>query len=132
MTKTIPGGMKHSFFTYALVVCAASYSYAQVRQQTKPILPPIIDPYSAWVEVKAGNGGFTGLFPSQPKYSKSYQEHVVTRDFAGALSTNEGINYEVVYLGLDYVTLLTASQFLNGTLKDTPESKVITSVPISV
>src|SRR5713226_4831010 len=124
--------MRRCFFICGLVLCAAGHSHTQVRQQSGPILPPIADPYSKWIEVKADNGGFTGLFPSQPKYSKSYQEHVVTRDFAGALSTNEGISYEVVYLELDYVTPLTASQFLNGTLKDTPESKVITSVPISV
>lgn len=124
--------MRHPFLTCALVLCAATYSHTQVRLQTRPILPPIVDPYAKWIEVRADNGGFIGLFPSTPKYSKSYQEHVVTRDFAGALSMTEGISYEVVYLELDYVTPLTASQFLNGTLKDAPASKVIASVPISV
>jgi TonB family protein len=123
--------MKRFFLTSLVVLWAMTQCLAQERQQAKPI-PPIVDPYSRWIEVRADNGGFIGLFPTAPKYSKSYEEHVVTRDFTGLLSANEGVNYEVVYLEFDYVASLTASEFLKGTLKGAPDSRVIASVPISV
>lgn len=56
----------------------------------------------------------------------------MTRDFIGVLSANRGIDYEVAYLELDYVTRLTASEYLTEMLKGKRDSNVIASVPISV
>src|SRR5262249_8163297 len=78
------------------------------------------------------NGGFAALFSNFPNYLKFYDEHALTRGFSGGLSESQSINYEVGYLDLYDVSRLTAGQFFTDTLRDTEDSKVLSSITHTV
>ena len=121
---------KRVSFSCAILLFVWAYASAQT-QPKKEQIPLIEDPYSKWIKVEADNGGFTALFPSPPKYVKSYYADRVMRQFTGAIPSQE-IIYQVLYLDLDFVYRGSPSEFLGGVLKSAPESKIVKSVVVSL
>jgi hypothetical protein len=119
------------FAAIAFMLCHAGARLFAYPQKSARV--PIVDSYSSWREAKPDDAGFSARVPSEPKYSKTYNDGSVSHIFIGTLNERKEIKYVLIYRSSDSEITFNPTEFItHGALSEFPDKRILRTTEVTL